>query len=1045
MEFKHLTPDDGLSSSTVTCFLQDHKGFMWIGTYYGLNRYDGYNFVVYTNDATDSTSLAHNIVWTIYEDSHNNIWIGTAGGLSVYNWEKDRFNNYLEYPYSSLSNLKHGVLSMVQDSLENFWFATDRGLLYHDQKNDKTIFYTQDSSDAKSLSYYNVEYVFIDSRNKLWISTRNGLNLFDPTTHSFHHMGETSSKNPLSDIYFTDIVEDKNGNLWFGTLGAGLFRLDVSEKNPNTLINFHYDPKDNRSLSSNRINSLYVDRLGGVWVGTENGGLNKFDPITEKFWCYRSRELDPKSLNNESIYAMNEDRQGNFWIGTFAGGINIAEKNSNAILRYGNLPGVPTSLNGNSVTSFVEDRRGKIWIGTDGGGLNVFDPKTDRFSHFTTDNSQLNSNVILSILQESDRYLWLGTWGGGLNLFDKESNSVQSFTTSNSHIRDNNIVTLSMGHNNDLWMGSFQHGVIHYSREDKTFINYTSKNSALSLSMVTVVQVAPDGRILIGTPSGFNIFDPNTTKFKVYYNDPKQKKSISSNGIHALAIDNDTSIYIGTNNGLNRFNPRTESFTHFFKEDGLPDNAIKSLVFDQDGQLWVGTNKGVCRFDPHTKRNKIFTKSDGLQSNEFNDKSAFRSVDGRIFLGGTKGFNIIFPARLTENTNIPAIVLTNFLIFNTPVEIGTMHSPLKKHISETSEIELSYTQSVFTFHFAAMDFTVPEKNQYTYKMEGFEKNWNFVGKQRMATYTNLGAGEYTFRVLGSNNDGYWNEKGTSVKIIINPPFWETLWFRGILIVILVAGIILGFYLRTSRIRSQNQKLQQHVRERTVQLEAANKELEAFAYSVSHDLRAPLRAIGSFTHILSEDYEKYLDAEGKRICSVITSETLRMGRLIDALLTISRISHAELNKITIDMESLARTTFEELIPPDQRSRIEIHIDNIPDTIGDPILIREVWMNLLSNAIKFSSKRERTSIDIGYQQDGQKITYFVRDNGVGFDPQYGQKLFGVFQRLHSEKEFEGTGVGLALVQRLIHRHGGSVWATSELNQGATFYFTIEGTRP
>jgi ligand-binding sensor domain-containing protein/signal transduction histidine kinase len=941
---------------------------------------------------------------------------------------------------SPLSAYNYNVVSIAEDSSGNLWLATSQGLIYFDRGKNKAIRYAQAPNNPKSLSYNNVEKVFIDSKKNVWVSTKRGLNLFQPETETFLHVSAEMDKHAdLSNIYFMDIVEDKEGNLWFGTYGDGLFRFNTKKKS-HSWINYRHHPQDNGSLSADRVQKLFIDRQGNLWIGVENGGLNLFDRKTEKFRHYRANEHDPNSLNNESIYAIYEDEIGKFWIGTFAGGINISKFNSDAIMEYTNFPGVPTSLSNNSVTCFMEDHRGRIWIGTDGGGLNLFDSETGRFIQFNSKNTNLNSDALLSIVEDSDHQIWLGTWGGGLIRFDLKTRSFQSFTTNNSAIPDNNIFSIIEDKKGDLWLGSFQNGLIQYEKKKNRFNSYTSENSGLSMNMITVVREIPDGRLLVGTPSGLNIFYPDKKYFKTYFYVPGDAHSLSSNGIHFIIVENDTTIWIGTHNGLNRFNPRTEMFAWFSKKDGLPDNVIKGLALDATGKLWVSTNKGICRWDIKDRTHKNFVKADGLQSNEFNDRSALRLKDGRILMGGIRGFNVLYTEKIKENRNIPRILITDFLVFNIPMGAGVAGSPLKTHISETDLLTLSYKQSVITFQFAAMDFTAPEKNQYAYKMEGFENDWNFVGTQRMATYTNLSPGEYTFRVKGSNNDGVWNEEGTAIRITITPPFWQTAWFRVVGIILVFSVLVTGYKIRTARIRAHNRELGHRVSERTAQLEAANKELEAFAYSVSHDLRAPLRAIDGYTKILVEDYKPSLDEEGKRMCAVICNETKRMGQLIDDLLSFSHISHTEMQVSPINMEAMVYSVFNELTTPESRERIDFRVAPLPSAIGDLTLMHQLWMNLLSNAIKFSSKRERAVIEVGYQQDGQRNIYSVRDNGAGFDMQYADKLFTVFWRLHNDKEFEGTGVGLAIVQRLIHRHGGEVWAESQVDKGAIFYFTV-----
>jgi len=1033
LQFKHLTPDDGLSSSTVTCFLKDHKGFMWIGTYYGLNRFDGYHFTVYNRSTKDSNSLAHDLVYTIYEDSHKNLWIGSQGGLSLYNWQKDHFENYIQNKYSPLSTQDYNVLSIAEDSLGNLWLATNQGLIYFDQKNKKIVHYTHDPNKPESLSYYNVEKVFIDSKKNVWVSTRQGLNLFQPATGNFLHITPEMAKGQKkSNIYYTDIVEDKEGNLWFGTYGEGLLCYDIKKKN-NEWINYRHNPEDDGSLSANRIHNLFIDYKGNLWAGVENGGLNVFDRKTKKFWHYRANELDPTSLNNESIYAIYEDELRNLWIGTFAGGINISKFNSDAILAFTNLPGVSTSLSNNSVTCFLEDHRGQIWVGTDGGGLNLFNPTTSRFTQFNSTNSKLSSNALLSIIEDSNHQIWLGTWGGGLCRFDINTHSFQSYTTNNSTIPDNNIFSIIEDRNGDLWLGSFQNGLIQYRRKNDSFTSFTSENSGLSLNITNIVQEIPDGRILVGTPAGLNIFNTNTKRFKTLSHIPGDSRSLSSDGIHTIVVESDSIVWIGSDNGLNRFNSKTEIFTSFSTEDGLINNVIKCLVFDKSGKLWMGTNKGICQWDPKDRKSKNLTKDDGLPSNEFNRASMLRLKDGCIMMGGTKGFAMLFPDRIKENWNVPQIQITDFFIYNTPVVADTEGSVLKTHISETDDLTLSHDQSVMTFQFAALDFTAPEKNQYAYIMEGFDKSWNHIGTKRTATYTNLDPGNYVFRVKASNNDGIWNEVGTSIKIIIKPPFWQTIWFRILGIIFAISILGAGYRIRIARIRARNIELERHISERTA-------ELEAFTYSVSHDLRAPLRAIGGYTNILMADYEPQLDENGKRVCSTICNDTQRMGRLIDDLLTYSRVSRTDIRTSEIDMESVVQSVFIELTTPENRKRIDFKVDSIPKANGDLTLIREVWLNLISNAIKFSSKQEQAVIEVNYQKDGHRNIYLIRDNGVGFDMQYADKLFSVFWRLHSQKEFEGSGVGLAIVQRLIQRHGGKVWAESKVNKGATFYFTL-----
>jgi ligand-binding sensor domain-containing protein/signal transduction histidine kinase len=1041
LQFKHLTPDDGLSSSIATSILQDHKGFVWIGTYDGLNRYDGFNFVVYKNNSADSSSLADNLVRTMIEDHNKNLLIGTNKGLCLYDREKDHFLNYMLDKSSPLRGITCIVFKIVEDSLGNLWIATNIGLIYFDRNNSKIIQYIHDPNNPSSLSYNETECVYIDKCDRLWVTTQRGLNLFEPKTGTFKHIIQSETKaNNLLNTFFIGIIEDREGNLWFGST-EGLYCLKNNAENKITpFIHYRHNSQDKKSLSNNRVKSLFVDDSGNLWIGTENGGVNLFDRKNQRFWHYRMDEYDPKSLNNESITTIYQDNAGNLWVCTGTGGLNIAMKHGDAIIHYKTLPGAPLSLSHNVITCFLEDHLGQIWVGTD-GGLNLFNDETNRFLRFNMDNSNLSSNAVLSIIEDSNNQIWLGTWAGGLVHFDSKTKSFTSFITKNSSIQDNNIYVIAEGDNNDLWLGSFDHGLIHYKIKENKFTNYTPSNSNICSNYIVVVRKDSQGHLFLGFTKGFQIFSPEDDRFITYTYNPKDTNSVSHPNILDILVENDSCVWIGTQDGLNRFNPKTESFIRYYEKDGLPDNVIKGLVLDKSGVLWVATNLGLCRFDYRQEKYKNFTKADGLQSNEFNFRSTLRTKSGALLMGGIKGFNMIYPEKIAENKSIPNVLITDLKIFNKSVEPGAKNSPLIQAITETKILTLYYTQSVLTFYFAVMDFTAPEKNQYAYRMENFDQKWIYSGNKREANYTNLDPGEYVFRVKGSNNDGVWNEEGTSIRITITPPFWQTAWFRVIGVIIVFSVLITGYKIRTARIRAHNRELGQRVLERTAQLEAANKELEAFVYSVSHDLRAPLRAIDGFTNILVEDNEQLLDEESKRVCAVICNETKRMGQLIDDLLSFSHISHAEMQVSSINMEAMVSTVFQELTTPESRERIDLQVASLPSAIGDLTLIRQVWMNLLSNAIKFSSKRERAVIEVGCQQDGQRFVYSVRDNGAGFDMQYADKLFTVFWRLHNDKEFEGTGVGLAIVQRLIHRHGGDVWAESQVDKGATFYFTLE----
>lgn len=1041
LQFKHITPDEGLSSSTVTSFLQDHKGFMWIGTYYGLNRYDGVEFTIYQNDLTDSTSIPHSLVFTIYEDKNKNLWIGTSRGLSKYNWGNDNFINYMTTSFSSLNELDCNVLSITKDSLNKLYLGTDIGLIVYDHERNKHKHFIHDPKNPQNFGKNKLESVYIDRKNIIWIGTNKGLEIFDPKSETFKHIFKERS---LSQVSIMRITEDNKGRIWIATTN-GLYRLKSKNFKEYTIKHYQHDSNDRSSLSSNNLISLFVDQQGNLWIGTENEGLNLFNEQNETFIKYRYDEYNPGSLNNESIHSIYQDDKGNLWIGTFAGGINISRRYSDAILHFQNLPGAKMSLSNNVVTAFLEDHKGRIWIGTDGGGLNLFKNELKRFVHYNSETTNLKSDAILDLIEDSEKRIWVCTWAGGLNYFNPTTKTFQSYNTENSGIQDNNILSITNDDKGNLWLGSFQMGIIYYNLDKHTFTCYNTLNSDLTHNMIHDLKIDRNGRLYIGTAYGFNIYIPEKNKFISYIHDPEDPNSISDNSIHTILIENDTSIWLGTQTGLNKFNSLTKTFKHYYKEDGLPDNRITGLALEDENTLWITTIHGVSRFNTKTEAQQIFTKEDGFQSNEFNRNSIYVTKNQNIFMGTTKGFNIVYPEKLIKNTTPPEVLITELRINNKPVLVGDEDSPLDKHISETEEITLYNTQSVISFDFAVMDFTLPEKNQYAYKLEGFDpvdSGWHYSKTKRSVTYTNLSPGEYVFRVKGANNDGIWNEEGTSLKITIMPPFWQTLWFRILAIIIIIGLILFGYLHRVNRIKRINRDLERHVEERTVQLGQMNRELESFTYSVSHDLRAPLRAMNGFSEALLEDNFNKLDNTGKDYLQRIRSASEYMGKLIDELLKLSRLTKSHLKFEKVDLSKLGESILKSLHQEDINRRAEFKIDPGLIVIADKGLMEIMLKNLFSNAWKFTSKETYTKIEFGEKIINNETVFYINDNGIGFNMNYAEKIFDAFHRQNSE--FEGMGIGLAIVKRIIQRHGGRIWAESTVNAGTTFFFSLTGNK-
>ena len=749
-------------------------------------------------------------------------------------------------------------------------------------------------------------------------------------------------------------------------------------------------------------------------------------------------------MNNESIEAICQDKTGNLWFGTYTGGLNIAMKNRDAIIKYQNLPGAPFSLSHNTVMCFSEDHQGLLWVGTDGGGLNLFDRQINRFLRFNMDNSGLSSNAILCITKASDNQIWLGTWAGGLVHFDIKTKTFTSFTSKNSGIQDNNIYAITEGDNNDLWLGSFEHGLIHYQIKEKKFTEFTPENSGLANKMIVKMVKFSKGRLLIGTINSFQIFSPGEDHFITYLSDRNNPNSLSYPRITDILPENDSCVWIGTPDGLNRFNPNTGSFKRYYEKDGLPNNFIKGLVIDKSGALWVTTNNGVSQYDYRQGTFKNFTKADGLQGNEFSERAVLNTKSGALLMGGTRGFNIVYPEKIAVNKIVPDVLITDLKIFNKSAVPGDVNSPLIKNITETKSLTLTSKLSVLTFYFAVMDFSASEKNQYAYKMENFDREWIYSGKKGEATYTNLSPGEYVFRVKGSNNDGLWNETGTSIGITILPPWWNTWWFRLILVFTIMSILAFIYFSRVQRLKNQKILLEKSVAIKTAELYELNASKDKFFSIIAHDLKNPFNTIIGFSDILIEEIRSGYRERIEEYAEAINNSAVQTLRLLENLLewANSQTGNILFKPATIKLDELLNEEFRMLSDMAMAKNIQIK-SSFPDNltiIADKNMIKTVLRNLISNAVKFTHKNGM--VEVKARKDNKNVEISVSDNGIGMTKETISKLFRLDANLSTNgtENEKGTGLGLFLCKEFIEKHGGKIWVESESGKGSIFKFSL-----
>jgi ligand-binding sensor domain-containing protein/signal transduction histidine kinase len=1055
VSFRHLTVQDGLSQSWVRAIHQDRTGVMWFGTAEGLNRFDGVAFTTYTRDSRDPGSLSSSAIQSIAEDSLGHLWIGTENGLNRYDRALDRFARSDRWP--------GGFITGITGNGDGRLVVTtrDRGLFLFDPETDSVRSWIHDEREALRYTNRIINAVLRDRDGNLWIGTHDGLDMLDATGRQTIRFTKGTGGG-LSDDDIRSLMQDREGRIWAGTGQGGLNLLtgEPGHSRKFRFTRFVHDPENPSGIGPGSVLALLEDRTGHLWVGLENGGLDRalFQRGAEKEAVFRHFRLvphDASSLSNNSIHALVQDREGGIWAGTFGNGLNYTHPLRKKFDHVRQILGLANSLNSDFVSALLEEGP-VLWIGTE-GGLTRFDRNRGTFRHFVhdpRDGRSIGSDAVWKIFRDSRGDLWIGTWGGGLNLLDRSSGTFTRFKHDDRRpgsISGDNIFSIAEDRDGTLWVGTMGNGLNRMDPRTRTFrhYRYDPRNPrGLGNDYINTIFIDSRNRIWIATSMTVDVLDPASGAFRHYRHEPARPRSLSANGATVFFEDSRKNLWIGTVEGLNVHNPETDDFDHTNKDSGLPNNHIKSILEDAEGNLWIATNRGLSKFVGGTKRpdQPVFIHydpGDGLQGNEFIKRSCWRSPDGRMYFGGNNGYNFFNPDSLRENPFIPQVILTGFSLFNRPVRPGNGDSPLKKVIGMTDEIGLDHRQSVMAFEFASLSYLMPEKNRFAYRMEGFDPDWIEAGPARSATYTNLGPGRYTFRVKGSNNDGLWNERGASVRVRIRPPFWGTWWFRLAGLAAACGLLFAGMRLRTKRIRKLNRELEKGIRERTAELEASNREIEAFSHSVSHDLRAPLRSLNGFSKVLLDDYGLRLDDTGRDYLGRIRRASESMGRLIDDLLRLSRLTREGMKIREVNLGRIAEAVVDEhrQADPDRPIVFQCAADAVVQ--GDEPRLTILLRNLIDNAVKFSSRRPETRIEFGCLREDAAPVFFLRDNGVGFDMAYTHSLFGVFQRQHPE--FDGVGIGLATVQRIVDRHNGSVWAEGQVDGGAVFYFTIGRKRP
>jgi ligand-binding sensor domain-containing protein/signal transduction histidine kinase len=1043
--FRHLQVENGLSNNAVICSLQDKRGFLWFGTKDGLDRFDGYSFKIFRNDPDDSSSIGSNFIHALYEDDAPDgpLWVGTEKGLYRFDASTERF--------SPLPRTDGGPIRDIhRDGRHNLWFISGFTLFRWKPQNTTPEAYPVDS-------FFEATSLCVTADGALWATSSAGfLYRYDAAKDSFKSFDCFAAPVKRADRWIERAYPVSDTNILIGTAVHGAMLFDTRTGACKDILT--YNPDRTAIFARNFVQTSPNE----FWIATESG-IYIYNRSTGRIANLRKQFNDPYSISDNAVYTFCKDKEGGIWAGTYFGGINYYPGQYNPFKKYFPKSG-ENSLGGYVVREIHQDSRGDLWIGTEDAGLDRLDPATGRFTHFqpTGTKGSLSYSNIHGLLVRGNE-LWIGTFEHGLDIMDIPTGRIVRHYDQGSgdhDLKSSFIYCITRAPNGRILLGTTR-GAYAY---DETHNGFTLL-PGMPLNNWYSSLLQDSTGIWAGTfGNGVNYYDSRTGATRNFRYNSHDHHSLASDRVNSIYKDHKGRLWFATEGGLclyspgtainanNANNPDTTTgpFTRYTTQNGFPTDFILTMLEDNKGVLWISTSKGLVAFNPDTGQLTIFTRENGLLNDQFNFSSAFRDPAGRMYFGSVKGMISFHPGEFRENTFVPPVYITGFQVDNKELAIGRNHSPLNRSISFTNDITLHHDQSTFSIDFAALGYTAPETTEYAYEMEGLDKDWIFLKKNRKAYFTGLPPGHYTFKVKASNSSGIWVDHETRLGIDILPPWWTSPVAYGCYI---LASLLLALYF----IRSYHRRVEEKNRRKIEQLETAkekeilNAKIEFFT-NVAHEVRTPLTLIkGPLEKLLKKAAELPGINDSLRIMERNTNRLIDLtNQLLDFRQT--EIRGFSLSFVKADISGLLEENYAgfRALAEQKDLTFDLHLPQIPAGPGRPSAdaptplyafvdidaFNKILANLLGNAVKYAATKAIVTLQ------GQDTTFNIEVTSDGFLIPYEmrEKIFEPFFRLKETDKQRGTGIGLALARSLAQLHKGTLALQPARNGMNVFSLTM-----